>query len=129
MKAPPPITDALCQLGIVNEPSREMIEKCEEFYCMLPSSNDISATDASNLRWNKFKRLSPNQGVEKLPPTSGAWKQHTRRAHLQANIWAQDLVLNPEIPDPCKLGWTKEGAVAGLEGGARSARPLFWRQI
>lgn len=104
MKALPSIIDALSQLGIGNELSREVIEKCEEFYCILLSSHDILATDASTLRWKTFKRLSTSQGVEKLPPTSGAWKQQTRRAHLQEHIWAQDLVQNPEILDPCKLG-------------------------
>ena len=49
-----------------------------------------------------------NSGVDKLPPTSGAWKQHTMRAHLQASLWSQDIVLHPTIPDPCTLGWRRE---------------------
>lgn len=34
------------------------------------------------------------------------------RAHLQARIWAQDLVEKPNIPDPHTLGWKKEGEAA-----------------
>ena len=48
------------------------------------------------------------QGVDKLPPTSGALNQHILRAHLQARIWSQDLVIHPQIPDPCQLGWFEE---------------------
>lgn len=74
----------------------------------------INAVDMDNyyyvrsLRWKKFRMLSSNQGVDRLPPTAGAWLQHILRAHLQANIWAQDKVLKPKFLDPCKLGWCKE---------------------
>ena len=76
---------------------------------MLLNSKSLSVSDAGSLRWKKFKRLSSNQGVDKLPPTSGAFRQHTMRAHLQAAIWAQDMVINPVTPDPCTLGWNMEG--------------------
>ena len=109
MKAPAHIIDALGQIGIGDDPSPETIQCCEEFCCMLLSTKQVSAKEAADLRWKKFKTMSPTQGVEKLPPTSGAWKQHTLRAHLQANLWAQDMILQPKIPDPCKLGWEKEG--------------------
>ena len=46
--------------------------------------------------------------MDKLPPTSGAWTEHIRRAHVQASIWHQDLVLHPVCPDPLKLGWRQE---------------------
>lgn len=68
----------------------------------------MSAKTASELRWKRFKSLPSNQGVDKLPPTSGALYQHILRAHLQARIWSQDLVIHPKIPDPCQLGWFEE---------------------
>jgi hypothetical protein len=108
MKAPSHIIEALSQVGFGDKPSREVIKGCEEFYCMLLSSKEVSASDAATLRWKKFKNVSPSQGVEKLPPTADAWRQHTLRAHLQANLWAQDTVITPQIPDPGKLGWVKE---------------------
>ena len=46
---------------------------------------------------------------DKLPPTQGAWKQHIQRAHLQANISAQDLKEKPVTPNSLTLGWKKEG--------------------
>ena len=57
------------------------------------------------LRWFLFKQLKEEQGVDKLPPTQGAWIEHIRRAHVQANIWCQDMVLNPTYLDPLTLGW------------------------
>ena len=44
--------------------------------------------------------------MEKLPPTQGAIVQHILRAHLQANIWQQDLNANPKCLDPTTHGWT-----------------------
>jgi len=65
----------------------------------------LHITQANALRWHLFKLLKPDQGVDKLPPTPGAW---LRRAHLQANIWSQDLVLHPTTLDPLTLGWRKD---------------------
>ena len=27
---------------------------------------------------------------------------------MQAYVWSQDLVVNPNIPDPFKLGWSSD---------------------
>jgi hypothetical protein len=43
--------------------------------------------------------------VEKLVPTQGCITEHILCAHLQANIWLQDLVAVPTTPDPVTLGW------------------------
>ena len=50
----------------------------------------------------------PTWGIEKVPPTSaGARYQHnyTPGVHAEAFVWRQDLVENPNIPDPFKVGW------------------------
>jgi len=56
-----------------------------------------------------LQNMKPEQRVDKLPPTQGAWKQHIQCTHLQANISAQDLEEKPVTPDPLTLGWKKEG--------------------
>ena len=63
-------------------------------------------TKAVPLRWHLFKQLQTNQGVEKLPPTSGAWEEFIRMAHIQCNIYGQDIVLHQSTPNITKLGWT-----------------------
>ena len=59
------------------------------------------------LRWFLLKQLTDDQGVDKLPPTQGAWIEHIRRAHVQCNIWRQDMVLNPTFLDPLTFGVAK----------------------
>ena len=72
------------------------------------ATKKVHADTASSLRWQRFKKLPKNQGVDKLPPTSGAMQQHILRTHLQARIWCQDIAVHPVIPDPCQLGWFNE---------------------
>ena len=44
--------------------------------------------------------IKPDQGVDKLPPSSGAWHEHIQWAHVQARVWFQDLKLTPRYPWP-----------------------------
>ena len=48
-----------------------------------------------------FLQLRDEQGVDRLPPTQGAWTE--RCAHVQANIWHQDMVLSPHLSRPTDL--------------------------
>ena len=96
---------ALTQLGAEEMPSANVASGCERFLCRLFSTKrDLQANTAGKLRWKCF--TSQPGGIDKIPPTSGAWYQHILRAHMQAYIWNQALVENPNIPDPFKLGWS-----------------------
>ena len=106
LKSPPHVITALANLGQGDSPTPDVITGCEAFLCSLVSTNSISAQDPATLRWKKFSQLSKNQSANMLPPTAGAWRQHIYRAHMQAHLWAQDNILDPIIPDPCKLGWS-----------------------
>lgn len=64
MKVPPNIVAALGQLVSGGVPLEDVIERCDQFHCMLLSSKAIST--AATLKWKKF---SPNPGVDKLPST------------------------------------------------------------
>jgi len=44
----------------------------------------------------------------KSDPTPSATIQHILRAHYQANIWAQDIVVEPTMIDPAWLGWHED---------------------
>ena len=74
--------NALAELGIGEKPSEEVLRGCEEFICSLLNSKNSMYTEAKERRWHYFRRLKPNQGVEKLPPTQGAMQEHIRRAHF-----------------------------------------------
>ncbi|KAG0711912.1 hypothetical protein GWK47_019569 [Chionoecetes opilio] len=109
MESPPNVVSAIQMLGEGDAPSEEVADGCQAFLCSLFCPKGTKLSRASSLRWHLFKKMKPEQGVDRLPPTQGAWKQHILRAHLQARIWAQDLVEKPNIPDPLTLGWKKEG--------------------
>ena len=68
-----------------------------------------SAVSAKSLRWHMFKQLRGKQGVEKLLSTPGYITKHILRAHLQANVWLQDIVAEPALLDPLSLGWQQLG--------------------
>ena len=63
-----------------------------------------------------LKQLKPDQQrVDKLPTTHSVWIEHIRHAQVQTyiqtqilnhcHVWWQNLVVNPEVPDPVILGW------------------------
>ena len=87
-----PIVSAIAQLGEGDEPSDSTIRGCEEYFCRLFSQKVY------------LPPLKEDQGVEKLPHTASAWKEHIRRAHLQAHVCAHDLSLQPDVLDPNTLG-------------------------
>ena len=105
LKADTSIVAAISALGIASEPSDDTIRGCISFMCVLFCKKGVNITQPHTLQWTLFKQQRIDKGVELLPPTSGAWKQHIRRAHCQAAVWEQNLVLRPIIPDTLKLGW------------------------
>jgi len=57
-----------------------------------------------------FKLLRHELWFNKLPHTHGAWLErleYTRQAHIQANVWSRDVVLDPIIPNLWSLDSTK----------------------
>ena len=65
----------------------------KSFYVSCSTTLEFSSVKA--LRWYIFKQLKGNQGVEKLFLTPGCITKHKLLpAHLQANIWLQDLVAD-----------------------------------
>lgn len=102
------VIEAIADLGVGDQPSETVTHGCEEFLMSLFRPKNMNSISAKELRWKLFKALKEDQGVNKLPPTPGAWCEHIKRAHMQANIWAQDIIPNPELPDPLTLGWKQE---------------------
>ena len=40
-------------------------------------SIQLDSTDAIGaIRWKRYKKLHPDQGIDKIPQTYGAWHQH-----------------------------------------------------
>eukprot|EP00918_Siedleckia_nematoides_P094097 GHVU01206553.1.p1 GENE.GHVU01206553.1~~GHVU01206553.1.p1 ORF type:complete len:294 (+),score=30.02 GHVU01206553.1:592-1473(+) len=102
MKADEDVICALAGLGVGVYPSPGVFSGFERFMCHLFNSGFASA---KVLRWHMFKQLKGNQGVEKLLSTQGCITEHIFHAHLQANIWLQDVVAVPILLAPLTLGW------------------------
>ena len=87
MKANHTILVALAGLGEGEEPSEEVLRGCEEFLCSLFCRCGVHIGEAKMLRcFCSSNSEMDEQGVDKLPPTQGAWIEHIRRAHVQANM-------------------------------------------
>ena len=60
----------------------------------------------------KYLFTKKGRGLEGLPPTHDALKQHVMRATYQGGyVWGQATIPTPVLPDPTDWGWTlgKEG--------------------
>ncbi|CAM1307414.1 Uncharacterised protein r2_g1730 [Pycnogonum litorale] len=76
LNSSPAVIAALSGFGEGAELSVEVVKGCEEFLCSLVCPKRLNIYQAKDLRWYMFKRLRPDQGVDKLPPTEGAWLEH-----------------------------------------------------
>ncbi|KAG1673814.1 hypothetical protein GQR58_015421 [Nymphon striatum] len=109
LKASPSIITAISALGIlllVSEVSH--LRRLSKAVCPFCAVSSVRKGSPSHSHTLLFKQHGTDKGVDMLPPTFGAWLEHIKRTHCQAAIWEQDLVLNPVVPDPTKLGWTKQ---------------------
>ena len=59
-----------------------------------------------------------------LPPTTEAYEQHVRRAHLQAAIWRSALEADPPVLNPAYYGWSISTHTSKLEPVALPANVL-----
>ena len=50
------------------------------------------------------QKLNTALKLRVLPPTTIAYEQHERRAHLQAAIWRSALEADPPVPNPAHYG-------------------------
>lgn len=79
-----------------------------------------SATSMTEARWSTWRSTVGRPGatnmpnMSSLPPTTEAFTENVKRAHLQTWIWRKALDLNPNVPDPTNYGYTKEEKTKSL---------------
>ena len=81
------------------EPLREIVlleEVIAVLYC-------TKRTNLRNARWNLFKKC--NYESERLPPTTGSFKQAVLRAHCHARTWYLSDKCIRFLPNPIYCGW------------------------
>ena len=96
---------ALEQLLTVNETSEQQLAELASFVCAAYCPKGIEINGIPELRWYLFcKHMTESN---RLPPTSGALKQHIIRAHIQARVWGQASIAQQEFLDPLQNGSAK----------------------
>jgi hypothetical protein len=96
------IVHAFAQLGVSEKPSEALIAALEAYVCKLylPLTE---LTNVADVRWWLFtKKQAESEG---LPPTRAALIPAILRAHYQAMVCYNDVVANPELPEPQHYGW------------------------
>jgi len=67
--------------------------------------------------WKKTtakKKLTAKPKLKALPPTTEAFKENVKRAHIQACVWNSVLSEDPPDMDPCNFGWSKDEPTKSL---------------
>ena len=100
------ILASIAELGQSTILSEEAIAQCERYLCSLYSTKKESFESANELRWHEYKRT---QSIDKLPPTPGAWREHTLRSHCHCYDLVHEAVISPERLQQTDLGWNWVG--------------------
>ena len=66
-----------------------------------------SATKSGRASLVTQKLASSAPPIQSLPPTSEAFTENVKRAHLQTCIWKAAVLLDPPDLDPLKYGYLK----------------------
>ena len=75
------------------------------------------ATSMSEARvsvWTAQIRKPGMTRIASLPPTTEAFSENVKRAHLQTFIWKNALQLDQQKLDPTDYGWVKEVGTKSL---------------
>lgn len=91
------VPDSLTVLGSLNAPVSEVVRQSTKFIASCYSR--IARNDMSEIRYKvwaaKFgNTVSSASSIQKLPPTSEAFTENVKRAHLQTCIWKAAVLLD-----------------------------------
>ena len=98
-------------LGNIGECDDELMSQCTAF--IAACYGFPGETDMTSLRYKVWTskmashKINSAPKLQNLPPTSEAFHQHVRRAHLQAAIWKSALDSDPPNLNPTDYGWTR----------------------
>ena len=101
----PELTHALLKLSSApNYIPQEIMTTIERFIILLYDRTS-TCTEIDTARRKLFAK---RHNAESIPPTKAALEEHVKRAVYQGgHVWGQVLVSTPELPSPCKWGWSK----------------------
>lgn len=102
---------SLSQLGCLDASLPEVIDQATNFIGSCYSSR-LSEKTMSDFRYKIWAAKFGNAAssipkIQSLPPTSEAFIENVKRAHLQTCIWKAALALDPPAVDPTEHGYTR----------------------
>ena len=89
--------------SLQSETSLKHIATLEKLLSKLYCPGIPYLSTSSDARWYMYTRNTAQ--CEKLPPTSGAFRQAVLRAACQASTWALSNESYRTLPDPELYGW------------------------
>lgn len=97
---------ALQMLSENIEVTEDLISTLASFVCAAYCPKSLQIQTIPEMRWYLFcKHMAES---EKLPPTTGALKQHILRVRIQARVWGQASRAQQEFLDPLQNGFFKD---------------------
>ena len=113
--------NSLSLLGELTADFEDVLNQATKFICACYGiSGAVSTmTEARITTWlKKMARtsLTKTPALNSLPPTTGAFAQNVKRAHLQTAIWKQALKQDPPDVQVSDYGWeVKDGQDGSIE--------------
>jgi len=101
------VSEALCMLCDDVDTSEDLQLTLAKFVCTAYRPKGIQFSSIPELRWHLFCKYMAES--EKLPPTSGALKQHILRAYVQARVLGQAAAVpQQELFDRLENGYHRD---------------------
>ena len=109
--------DSLTMLGSLNASLSEVVHQSTKFIASCYSR--IAGHDMSEIRYKVWTAKFGNTAssappIQSLPPSSEAFTENVKRAHLQTYIWKAAVLLDPPDLDPLKYGYLKHEPIKSL---------------
>jgi len=100
-----PLLEGLSEIGEdpINISRRAEVAVTQTVSCLY---NDTLSENIDDIRYELFSKKGSSS--ERLPPTSDALKEHTKRANYQSYIWKSATKQNLNLPSPVEAGWTTD---------------------
>ena len=97
--------DSLTMLGSLNAPLSEVVPQSTNFIASCYSK--LAGNDMCEIRYKVWAAKFGNTAssappIQSLPPSSEAFTENVKRAHLQTYIWKAAVLLDPPDLDPLK---------------------------
>ena len=99
------LKNTLLELSSVPNDILQEVMATTERFIILHYERTSTSTDIDQARSKLFAK---RHNVQSIPTTKATLKEYVKRAvYRGGHVWGQMLVSSPELPSPCRWGWSK----------------------